>query len=102
MRPMITIDARMINHSGIGVYLKNILKGIINYNGFNVAFFGDHDLLSQHFDVSLQVSKFDESIFSLQEQVRYLKLPKQPIFWSPHFNVPLFQNHCDKANCNYS
>ncbi|MBS7562857.1 glycosyltransferase family 4 protein [Mucilaginibacter sp. Bleaf8] len=82
----IVIDARMVNASGIGVYLKNILHGIANLG--KVTLLGNPAELSEFRDYG--VIPFLEPIYSIKEQVKLRKLiPDCDIFWSPHYNIPL-------------
>ena len=82
----ILIDARMINHSGIGRYLQNILSGIIRHFG-NVVLLGDVDLLNRY---DVPVISFDNPIYSVSEQLKFRGIiPECDLFFSPHYNVPL-------------
>lgn len=66
------IDVRMAFFSGIGTYIREIIPH-----------------LKDHFHLSLL--EFDAPIYSIKEQIQYLsKIPECDIFWSPHYNVPLF------------
>jgi glycosyltransferase involved in cell wall biosynthesis len=87
----IVIDARMINSSGIGRYLQNILPDIIEYFP-NVTLLGDDKLLKEKLNNSnLHVIPFNVPIYSMSEQLGYPKIiPTCDIFFSPHYNVPLF------------
>jgi glycosyltransferase involved in cell wall biosynthesis len=82
------IDARMINHSGIGVYLKNIIQEISS--SCEITLLGDPEIL-QHLYGNITVIPFKANIYSIAEQIGYTKLiPESDLFWSPHYNVPLF------------
>ncbi|WCT14918.1 glycosyltransferase family 4 protein [Mucilaginibacter jinjuensis] len=84
----ITIDARMIDASGIGVYLENILEQIVS--AYKVILLGDPDKLAayQH---TAQIIPFFAPIYSIKEQIAFKNIiPECDIFWSPHYNVPLF------------
>lgn len=92
----ITVDARMINSSGIGTVIKNVLKRIINIKKewkFNII--GNVEELSK-FDFlnSDNVKLIDcrVPIYSIREQFALLLvIPKDTdIFWSPHYNIPIF------------
>lgn len=80
------IDARMLGHSGIGRYLKNVIVNL-NPNLFDLRLIMDSkaDFKTVHGSIPC---KFP--IYSLREQ---LLLPSKvrpcDLFWSPHFNVPL-------------
>jgi glycosyltransferase involved in cell wall biosynthesis len=84
------IDARMLLSSGIGTYLKNLIKQFID-GPFKLRLIGDPAV----FETLGWRSGFDlipckSSIYSLTEQLKLpLVIPKCDIFWSPHYNVPL-------------
>ena len=83
----LTIDARMIHHSGIGVYLKNIIHEISS--NCNITLLGDPSIL-QELGGNISIVPFKANIYSIAEQIGYTKvIPKSDIFWSPHYNVPL-------------
>lgn len=91
----ITIDIRMFSYSGIGTYLQNIVPRIINK-------FSEHSfyLLSNNHKDFCDFSNFkncksillNSRIYSFQEQFELIqKTPSNTdLFWSPHFNIPLF------------
>jgi len=86
----LVIDIRMINASGIGTYLKNILPEMIM--AFNeVIVLGNKDEITK-FEWSKQVKiiEFHSKIYSLKEQILYpFIVPKCDVFWCPHFNFPI-------------
>lgn len=87
----IAIDARMINASGIGTYLQNILPGICK--NYKTALIGKKELLEEY---KCEVIHFDAPIYSIKETITLpFKIPKCKIFWSPHFNVPIFKNRAE-------
>jgi glycosyltransferase involved in cell wall biosynthesis len=92
----IAIDARMLNHSGIGTYLRNVLPRLVPlYRGGGVRLIGDADELSRHAWArgdGVAIIDCRDPIYSLREQLRLPRLiPADcPLLWSPHFNVPLF------------
>ncbi|WP_419213233.1 glycosyltransferase family 4 protein [Maribacter sp. X9] len=92
----IVIDARMINSSGIGVYLKNILPSIID--NFHVVLLGNKKELS-NFPWSDKVSiiEFSAKIYSILEQILYpFVIPKTELVWFPHYNIPFFYTSSKK------
>lgn len=85
----ITIDARMINHSGIGTYIKNLLPNLANK--YNLILLGPQEILSKY-EWSETVSIIDckSKIYSVNEQIEIpLKTPVCDIFISPHYNIPV-------------
>lgn len=91
-----TIDIRMFNASGIGTYLRNLIPKIISalpYVHFNLL--GQTLQIRQyHWAQGQNISLIDCSapIYSVSEQFElFSKIPKETtIFWSPHYNIPLF------------
>ena len=87
----LVIDLRLINASGIGTYLKNIIPGILHAFD-SVTVLGDTNEI-QLFDwsKSVRIIEFNAAIYSLKEQIQYpFIVPKCDILWCPHFNVPIF------------
>lgn len=97
MKKIITIDARMINDSGIGTYLKNIIPYFIT--NFNVILLGDkRKLLAFENEKKNNIINFTAKIYSLKEQLLYPTIiPKCDIFWSPHFNAPVLSIKAKKT-----
>lgn len=92
----ITIDVRMINSSGIGTYLKNVVPFIINEK-FKIVFIGKRDEISDlgwdRYD-NTEIRECNYKIYSLKEQL-FLKrkIPKDTdLIWIPHFNAPIRLN----------
>jgi glycosyltransferase involved in cell wall biosynthesis len=91
----LTIDARMLSHSGIGTYLGNVLRRLIPlYRGESIRLIGDVDALGRlpwTHGGKVSVADCRSPIYSIREQ---LWLPRLipgdcDLFWSPHFNVPV-------------
>lgn len=83
------IDARMIEHSGIGTYLQNLIPLIMDH--FNVSLLAASENLAKYDWAShLKVIKTVSHIYSVAEQ---LELPRKIFradgFWSPNFNIPI-------------
>ncbi|MGC8765898.1 MAG: glycosyltransferase family 4 protein [Brevinematia bacterium] len=80
----ITLDARMYNFSGIGRYIKFLLS-------FLPEFF-DLELLAYYGEIKgHKVIPMKSRIYSPLEQLELKeKVNKTDIFWTPHFNVPIF------------
>jgi len=91
----LAIDARMLNSSGIGTYLRNVLPRLLPlFRGGRVDLVGDPAELSRHpWACRDTVSVVDcrSPIFSLDEQLRLPRLIRGDtgLFWSPQFNIPL-------------
>ncbi len=86
----LVIDARTINNSGIGVYLKRVLPFILDFGRFHVSLLcRREDRKNMQWNDVEDVS-CEAPIYSIQEQFEVAwKVPSCDIFWSPHYNVPL-------------
>lgn len=92
---MITIDLRLINASGMGTYLRNIIPTVIETFGdskFNLI--GNAEELQQFpWTARNNINLIDckSPIYSIREQLEMIrKIPKDTtLFWSPHYNIPL-------------
>ena len=86
----LVVDCRMINKSGIGTYLKNILPGIILSEKYNITCMGYDELKTFYWIDKVKLISLKSPILSLSEQFELaLKIPKCDIFWSPNWNIPL-------------
>lgn len=85
-------DARMINNSGIGVYIHHYLRYILASDRFRVTLLGRKAELDSYFGTfaNWQFIEADFPIYSVTEQLRLPRLiPACDLFWSPHYNIPL-------------
>ncbi len=82
----IVIDARMVDCSGIGTYIQNILRGISP--NLPLIAIGDPEKLK---DFPLKdIISCTAPIYSVKEQLILPQIiPACDLFWSPHYNVPL-------------
>jgi glycosyltransferase involved in cell wall biosynthesis len=80
----------MIFHSGIGRYIQNILPLIKDH--FKITLLGAPDQLMKLNEVRRNdIIPFYSNIYSIKEQIHFpFLLNNVDIFWSPHYNVPLF------------
>lgn len=86
----LAIDCRMINMSGIGTYLKNILPGLIASKEFNITCLGYEDIKKFNWYNDVTYISLKSPILSLSEQFELSRqIPKCDIFWSPNWNIPL-------------
>ena len=90
MSKIIVIDARMVHDSGIGTYIKNIIPFLLK--NFEVVLLGNVEKLSIFKSSGrFKVIPFNAKIYSIKEQLLLpFLIPKCDIFWSPHFNSPMF------------
>lgn len=95
----LVVDVRMINSSGIGTYLKNILPKIVNQ--FRLILLGNkNELKSFNWVQKCKIIQFNSKIYSFDEQVKYpFVVPKSDLLWCPHFNVPLLPVKAKKIVC---
>ncbi|WP_282039755.1 glycosyltransferase family 4 protein [Saccharicrinis aurantiacus] len=83
----ITIDARMINESGIGRYIREVIDGIIE------AFASVHLIVNNTSDAKFYLKydnvaliQFKYSIYSpIGQLLLPFKVEKCDVFWAPHF-----------------
>ena len=99
----LAIDVRMINHSGIGTYIKGMIPNIIEQ--FELFLLGPDKIVKEqiwsdkvHIVVYARVNPAHKvhiidahsSIYTIKEQLElYLKVPKCDLFVSPHYNIPI-------------
>ena len=85
-------DARMINNSGIGVYIHHYLKYILSQQLYEVTLLGRRKELDSYFGqyANWNYIEVDCPIYSIKEQIQLARyIPQCDVFWSPHYNVPL-------------
>ena len=90
----IFFDCRMITHPGIGRYIKELLFYLLQFKNLEVVCLGEKKYISKILKVSSsRMIEFDYPIYSLQEQIGFLKLRriiKEGILHIPHYNIPVF------------
>ena len=87
--PSLCIDARMINSSSIGRYIRGIICNLINY--FKIIAIGNAKEINEYpWSKYVDIIHTDLPIYSFKEQIKMpFKIPKCDIFWSPHYNIPI-------------
>jgi glycosyltransferase involved in cell wall biosynthesis len=93
--PHVVVDARMIRDSGIGTYIRHSLPGILAARPeWRFTLLGDPAHLEPLVAgrVGTTVRTLSSTIYSLSEQVEMLRVAPRPaeLFWSPHYNIPMF------------
>ena len=80
----------MINHSGIGVYLQNLIPILKDH--FFITLLGNPlDLNKFSWSNNVKIVRDVLPIYSIKEQLGLpIKIKKTDIFWSPHYNIPVF------------
>ena len=92
--PLVSVDARMLESSGIGTYLKALLPRVIaRLEGARFRLLGAPEELDRHAftrDARVECRPFRAGVYSPFEQVEApLASRGTQLFWAPHVNVPL-------------
>lgn len=85
----IGIDSRMIEHSGIGTCLRNLISRLPAISVHDYILFGDKAKLERY---GLPVVEADFPIYGLKEQTAFpaiIKKARVDLFHSPHYIIPL-------------
>lgn len=84
-------DARMINHPGIGRYIKNILKNLLdNTTDAEFILYGDPQKLEQF--KNAEIRPYNAGIYSIKELVlNPFKKDSLDVVHIPHFNTPFLK-----------
>lgn len=88
----IFFDARMIEHPGIGRYIKCLLSELKKREHLELHILGNKNLIEKHLGKNNTVIDFTYPIYSTQEQIGFLYLKKtigQNILHVPHYNIPV-------------
>lgn len=90
----IAIDIRMINNTGIGRYINNLVKNFqsVEQNVINYCLISQESI-DITTDLASKIVNIKSSIFSIREQVEFLRViekQKPDIIHCPQFNIPLF------------
>lgn len=84
----VVVDARMINMSGIGTYIQNLMK----YNCYDIALGNNKEILE--FYTKITTIDFKSPIYGIKEQLKFpykkLKKEKPDVLHIPHYNIPIF------------
>ncbi len=93
MKHPVGMDTRMIRHTGIGTYIRELLNGMsaLKLPGArNVGLFGQRP--AQDLGLSESVYPFRARIYSIEEQLEYpFCLGRCSVWHAPHYNVPLWK-----------
>ena len=94
-RPRITVDARMVNASGIGTYLSNLLPRILaSRPDWHFTLLGIPAELNEYGWARaphVTIMPCDALIYGIGEQIQLAsRIPGDTdLMWSPHYNIPL-------------
>lgn len=92
----LSIDLRMLEHSGIGTYLKNLVPLVTEaFPKMIFNLLGDANCINKYdwcSSANIRVIHCQSPIYTVSEQIELLtKIPADnKLFWSPHFNIPVF------------
>lgn len=91
---LVTVDARMLESSGIGTYLKGLLPRLTaRLEPVRFRLLGDLDALSRHAFTQherVECRPLRSGVYSPLEQLEAAVASRgSSVFWSPHVNVPL-------------
>ena len=85
----LVVDARMLNASGIGTYLQNILPNLLDFEPLLLLQEQDQDKFPWLKGFRKKV--LESPIYSIQEHKElYKQVPKCNIYWAPHYNMPVY------------
>lgn len=91
---LIAWDVRMIEHTGIGTYLRGVLPHLVALRhecGIDFVFIGPRDKLEkyQFLRVGGRIVDYRIPIYSLREQLLFPRLSDVDAYHFPHYNVPV-------------
>lgn len=82
------IDARLLNKSGIGRYLAELIPYL--NNRYTLICIIDPQCIDYALKNNIKFIVSKSKIYSASEQIELITLiPSCDVFWSPHFNVPI-------------
>ena len=92
----IAVDARMIQDSGIGTVIRNVLKRLISQRrDWHFCVMGNERKLQNYSwlqNKNVRLINAEAPIYSVKEQFEIPRLIPQntDILWVPHYNIPVF------------
>jgi glycosyltransferase involved in cell wall biosynthesis len=88
-RPPVVVDARMLKFSGIGVYVNHVLR---EFQAMDIPFAFAANPWTEELDGRPPEYDFHARVYSVKEQIAFKRLgiTRDQIWWSPHYNIPLF------------
>ena len=96
MDKKIAVDIRMLNHSGIGTYIRSILPKLISTLPDSLFFLIAHKNLKEELYKlfaykNVNIIWVNSEIYTIREQFEIpFKIKKIDLYWTPHYNVPVF------------
>ncbi len=84
----VALDVRLIDHTGLGVYVAGLLEGLWRLRApIRWTFVGPVCTIPPGLDVEGWIA-FDAPLYSFREHFRYPRLPDVDVFHYPHYNLP--------------
>lgn len=90
----IYFDVRMLNHPGIGRYIKSVVPLLKKKPGLQLILLGDREAIHGALGIEEDVIDFTYPIYSMQEQLGFRKIKKtigEDILHVPHYNIPAIE-----------
>jgi glycosyltransferase involved in cell wall biosynthesis len=87
-------DVRMLNHPGIGRYIKSVVPLLKKKAGVQLVLLGDREAIYGSLGIEEDVIDFTYPIYSMQEQLGFRKIKKtvgDDILHVPHYNIPAIE-----------
>ena len=95
MKIKLGIDIRMIRHTGIGTYIRELMEALYRQGTLkqmDAAVFGTHAHAAAL--KGIRRKPFYSRIYSVEEQLEYpLRLSQCEVWHSPHYNIPLVKGN---------
>ncbi len=94
-RPLVAVDARMVESSGIGTYLSNVLARLVAAGPrWRLALLGDPEVLARRPWASapgVEVIAHRAPLYGLRQQLlpSAARSRSPDLLWVPHYNIPL-------------
>jgi glycosyltransferase involved in cell wall biosynthesis len=94
-RPVVAVDARMVDASGVGTYLRGVLCRLVEAGPeWRLALLGDPEQLASHrwsAATGVEVIAHRAPIYGLRQQLlpAAARALAPDLLWVPHYNIPL-------------
>lgn len=82
----------MVDHPGIGRYIKCLLPELIEDRSFDMHILGNKEKIRKYLHTEKKIIDFNYPIYSIQEQLGFLKIKSvigDDILHIPHYNIPV-------------
>ena len=92
----IAIDVRMASASGIGTFIRNMVPRVVSRRGCDrfvlIGHAENFDVLNVSPSPSIEFRLIHSPIYSVSQQIELPRAMSRSvdIFWSPHYDIPLF------------